>query len=155
MIKKHPFKLSLTMKIYRFLLIFLNLMLVMGTVHAERFTKEEEAKVAQARRLPSVRIYPDVLTNLNSDKLELKYILLRLDLISETSADSNLIRAHMPLVKNQLILFLNKQSKYNFASAKRRLNVKNKMIIILNQVLFPEVNKNLIKQALFHKAMVE
>lgn len=123
---------------------------------ASAFT-EDEKKLLKARHSFSIRIYPDLLTNLRlrNHQTTLKYVLIRLDLITETEKDMEAVTVHLPLLTDTMILFINKQTVQNFSSKKKENSVKDKLLVILNNSLFKEIKQKLITEIIFQNVMVE
>ncbi len=118
---------------------------------------DKEAKIVKAKKLHAIRIYPDILTNLVTDKDNKKfgYISLRLDLLAIDPKDEEFINTNQALIKDKLILFLNKQTKRNFATSKRKSHVKKKITIVINKALKDESKKPMIKDIIIQKLIIE
>lgn len=118
---------------------------------------EEEKKLLKVRHSYSVRIYPDIVTNLRitNQQKKLKYILLRLDMIVEKEEDEDIVQRYMPQIKDKILLFLSKQTTRNFANKKNKDSTRAKMLMIINDLLFKEMKQRLISEVLFQKVIVE
>lgn len=118
---------------------------------------EDPEKLRKVRRYHSVRIYPDIVTNLRitNQQKKLKYILLRLDMLVAKLDDEEIVKRYMPQIKDKTILFLNKQTTRNFKTKKRRASAKSKLLVIINDVLFKETKQRLVTELLFQKLIVE
>jgi flagellar basal body-associated protein FliL len=118
---------------------------------------DEEAKIRQAKKEGTVRIYPDIVTNLRryENNNENHYVLLRLDVIAIDSMDAEFIDMNQPIIKDALILFLNKQFPSNFDSAVKKESIHKRMIDTINKALSPEAKKEMIKDIIIQKMIIE
>lgn len=123
----------------------------------ERKVIEKEMKILQAKKLGTIRVYPDIITNLalKPNQRKPQYIQLRIDLIAIDKADAKFIDANQPLFQDPLILFLNKQESIYFGSKLRNRSIKKKIIKVINAALYPEVKRNLIKGIIIQKLVIE
>ncbi len=119
--------------------------------------KEDEKKLLKVRHSFSVRIYPDIVTNLRitNQQKKLKVVLLRLDLLVAKPDDEDIIKKYMPQIKDQIILFLNKQTTHNFKTLKKRNSVRDKLFVLINNLLFKEMNQRPVTELIFQNVIVE
>ncbi len=135
--------------------------LITGTLAKEITAKEkeqlaQEEKYRQARKLGTIRIYPDITTNLSKHKYKHhQYIMLRIDLLASDNKYRDFINNNQPLFRDQLILFLNKQKVGNFRNKKRLRSIKKRIIKLINHTLYPEVHDHVIKGVIFNKMTIE
>jgi len=128
-----------------------------AAAHAKTEFNEEEKKLLKARQTHSVRIYPDIITNLRMSrtKKQLKYIMLKIDLIALTEKDMNTVESYMPLIKDRLLILIHKLSQNNFANQERRASFKSKVKKVVNAALFAEIKKNLVTEVIVQKLTIE
>lgn len=118
---------------------------------------EKEIKVKEAKKLGTIRIYPDITTNLSMarSRYTYHYVMIRLDLIASDQQYAELIDKHQPLIIDKLILFFNRQTIRNFSTESRKQKLKRRIVTIINKALYPEIKKNVVDDIIVQKLIVE
>lgn len=118
---------------------------------------EEEKKLLKVRHSHSVRIYPDIVTNLRitNQQNKLKYVFLRMDMIVEKAEDEDIVQMYMPQIKDRVLLFLGKQTASNFTGKRNKNYTQAKLKVVINDVLFKEIKQRLVTEIIFQKVIVE
>ena len=149
-------------RLFSFLLSMLFLFIYVTPLHAElkeheKKLIEEEVKVKQAKKRGTIRIYPDIITVLRYDpgSQRVDYVMLRVDLVTGDNDAAKIIDDNQPMIIDSLILLLNKHSKQSLTNDKNHTSISKRIRNTVNKTLHAEAQKDLVKDIIIQKLIIE
>ena len=118
---------------------------------APSWAESEEA----APKLAYFTLEPDLTTNFYTKGNKLGYVQVRMDIMVMSQQDLAVIEHHQPLIRDEVIELLGKQTEDTIKSLSGREDLRKTLVKELNESLLPETGKTIIADLLFTKYLYQ